>query len=119
MRRRSPLCALPCLAAIGRDVNLADGAAARPRETAELVVAWTGEFLSASRKGDDRLRPNLIGQRHDFRILLKMAVVVVGHVVAIDDLDPAQIFRLIDAFEAGHDPPERGPLLRTHRLALL
>ena len=47
-----------------------------------------------------------------------MPVVVVRHVVPVDDLHATQLLDLINAFEARHEQPEREALLRTQRLAV-
>ena len=47
-----------------------------------------------------------------------MPVVVVVHVVPIDDLDSPQILRVKDSFEAGDHQPQRKPVLGPHGLAV-
>ena len=74
--------------------------------------------VTAGGVGDHRLRSDLLGERGGFRVGVDVAGVVIRHVVAIDDLDAPQVLDLIDAFEAGHQQPQREALLRTERLAV-
>ena len=109
---------VPALAAVGGHFHQLDRAAAGPRQAADLVEAAAGKLLSARRERDDRLRPDLVVQRRDFRVAIEMPEVVVVHVVAVDHLDSPQPLGVEDPFEAGHHQPHRKPLLRPHRLAV-
>src|SRR6202521_5118324 len=117
--RRPKLGVLPTPAAVGGYFHLANGAATGPSQATDLVESRAGQLLSRGRKGDDRFASNLDRQRDDFRVFLKMPIVVIGHVVAVHHLDSPQILRLIDSFEAGNHQPQWETLLRTHWLAIL
>src|SRR5207244_2758951 len=79
--RSLELSLVPFLAAVGGHFHLLDGAATGPGQAADLVESATGQLLSSGREGDDRFGPDLIAQRSPFRVSIKMAVVVVVHVV--------------------------------------
>src|SRR5260370_33978693 len=87
---RSPeLSPVPFLAAVGRHFHQLDRAATGPGQAADLVETLAGQLLSARRERDDRLGPDLVTQCRFFlfRVLMKMPIIVVVHVVPIDDLD--------------------------------
>src|ERR1700726_4082587 len=92
--RRPKLGVLPTPATVGRYFHLANSAAARPSQATDLVESRAGQLLSRGRKGDDRFRSNLDSQRDDFKVLLKMPIVVVGHVEPVHHFVSPQILRL-------------------------
>jgi hypothetical protein len=57
-------------------------------------------------------------ERSLVRIPIEMPVVVVVHVIPVDQFDPTQILRIKNAFEAGREQPQRKTLLRPHWLAV-
>src|ERR1700680_513095 len=98
--RRLKLGVLPTPAAVGGYFHPANGAPARPSQATDLVESRAGQLLSRGSKGDDRFRSNLDSQRDDFRVLLKMPIVVIGHVIPVHHLDSPQILGLINSFKA-------------------
>src|SRR5271156_370398 len=48
-----------------------------------------------------------------------MSIIVVGHVVAVYDLDPAEPFGVVYPFESRSHQAQRKTLLRAYRLAVL
>src|SRR6187401_1275885 len=87
LRRAFELGFVPFLPAVGGHLHQFDGAAAGPRQPADLVEALAGQPLFAGRERDDGLRPDLVLERCDLCLLIEMTEVVVVHVVPIDDLD--------------------------------
>src|ERR1700730_17161672 len=116
--RPANLGVLPAPAAVGGYLHLANGPATGPGQAANLVESAAGQLLSPGRKGEDRLRSDLVSERRVFRVLTKMPVLVVVDVVLVHHLDSPQILRVEDAFEAGNHQPQRKTLLGTHRLAV-
>ena len=82
---------LPAPAAVGGYLHPANGSPTGPGQAADLVESAAGQLLSPGREGDDRFRSDLVIQRRDFRVLIKMPVVVVVHVVPVHQLDSPQI----------------------------
>src|SRR5665213_180947 len=119
LERRCPkISFLPGLALIGGYFHSPDRAAAGPRQAADFVKARPVELLSGRRIRDHRLRPNLIPQRRGLRVRIDVAVIVVGHVITIHNLDAAHILGLENPFETGNNQPQRKSLLRANRLAV-
>ncbi len=118
LRRPLDLGNVPALAAVGRHFHLANGSATGPGQASDLVESAARQLMSAGRERDDRFGADLIFQRRDFRIPIEMPVVVVVHVVTINDLDSPQILGVKDSLEAGDHQPQRKPLLGPQVLAV-
>src|SRR5262245_34273122 len=110
LRRSLEFSLVPFLAAVGGHFHQLDGAATGPGQAADLVEALAGQLLSPGRERDDRLGSDLVTERRVFRVLTEMSVVVVVHVVPIDDFNSTQPLGVKDAFEAGDHQPQRKPL---------
>src|SRR5437867_2564751 len=118
LRRALDLGGVPVTPAIGGYLHLANGAPTGPGQAADLVEALAGQLLTAGWERDDRLRSDLISQGRFLLVRTEVALVVVVHVVPVDQLDSTQILRREDAFEAGNHQPQREPLLGPQRLAV-
>src|SRR5215471_2550462 len=110
--------AVPLPPAIGGYLHGTNGAPAGPGQPADLVESAAGQLLSAGRVRDDRLGSDLEAERSFFRLPIEMPVVVVVHVIPVDDLDTPQILGVEDSLEAGREQPQRKTVLRPHGLAV-
>src|SRR6218665_2976913 len=120
--RRLEPCGLPVAAAVDRDVDLPDLAAARPGQAADVVEALVEQHLAAAGRGHHAL--DLL----DGGVL---AVLAIGHQVDVvdvlvlggirlgADLDAAQPLDPADALHAGHHKAQWVAVLRAQHLALL
>src|SRR5207344_2288380 len=93
--------AVPLLSAIGGYFHGLDGAAAGPRQPADLVESGAGQPLCAGRVRDDRLGSDLFAERKLLVLRTQMPEFVVVHVEPVGDLDAPQILGVVDALESG------------------
>src|SRR5262245_40983558 len=119
LRRILELGAVPLLPAVGGHFHGLDGAAAGPRQPADLVKSGAGQPLRAGRVRDDRLGPDLFAERKLFVFRTQMPEFVVVHVKPVDDLDAPQKLGVVDALEARDHEAHGEPLLRPQGLAVL
>src|SRR5437867_571293 len=102
--RSLELSLVPFLATVGRHFHQLDSAATGPGQAADLVETLAGQLLSARRERDDRLGPDLVTQCRIvlFPVLVKMPIVVVVHVVPIDELDSSLRLGVKNTLDAGY-----------------
>src|SRR5262245_59796631 len=101
MRDPLDLGVVPVPATVGGHFHLLNSSATGPGQAANLVISAARQLVSAGRVSDDRFGPDLVLQRSDFRLLIKMPKVVVVHVIPVRHLDSAQILRMKNSLEAG------------------
>src|SRR5215475_8311989 len=82
----SNLSILPGASPISGYFHLTNGSSAGPRQTRDLIGSTAGQLVSSGWKRDHRFRSPLESQRSGLRIVGDVSVVVVGHVVPVNNL---------------------------------